>query len=63
MRFQDQDFEDGRSYGIWELSEKLKMYASETNNSRIIEIIYNALYHVEKNDRKILKDVKKESSY
>lgn len=48
MRPQDQDFEDGRSYGIEELTKKLEQYASETNNSRVVEIIYNALYHVKK---------------
>lgn len=48
MRQQDQEFEDGRSYGIEELTKKLEQYATETGNSRVIEIVYNALYHVKK---------------
>lgn len=51
MRPQDEDFENGRSYGMEELKHKLEQYASDTHDSRIIEIIYNALYHVTK-DRK-----------
>lgn len=46
MKINGEDFETGRSYGHWELEEALKIYASMTNNSRVIEIISNALYHV-----------------
>ena len=51
MRPQDRDFEDGRSYGIEELTKKLEQYATETGNSRVIEIVCNALYHVKKDEK------------
>jgi len=51
MRPQDEDFENGRSYGMEELTKKLEQYASNSNDSRIIEIIYNALYHVKKDKK------------
>jgi hypothetical protein len=47
MRPDDEIFENGRSYGKHEILEKLRIWAESTNNSRVLEIISNAIYNVE----------------
>jgi hypothetical protein len=48
MRQKDVDFEDGRSYGIWEIISKLRDYANKTNDNETINIINNAIEIVSK---------------
>lgn len=43
-----EEFEAGIAYGKWKLTQELNEYAKNTNDSRVIEILYNALYIVEK---------------
>ncbi len=42
----EHEYEDGRSDGKKELIKKLEDYATSSGNSRVIEIISNAIYFV-----------------
>ncbi len=49
MQQKDIDFEDGRSYGKWEFSQKLLDFSKETGNDEFKEFIIKFL---EKNEEK-----------